>query len=361
MGRCPHIIIPGDISCGCSTGETDEHYCQECLDNPISHGDGRWCCADQGYCERCKTSELVPCGCGAGGTPGGPIGHCQGCIDNPISYNEGHWCCTDQGWCAECINWERSMDGEIVVDGVGGKPSLENDPCSGSSSEYCKCCKKGIEDCLSLIPGLDNQGTYKNVTCGLFFSALEFKLNFMVAWNKALARCKPGSPTPGNPLGGRWVCDYHQPNWLPEDWDDIPTRPHNRPVARTPLSCRECLLEELAKLGYGAGAVHRYNAIEACFAQFPNCASYMSDPSLGCCPDMGPCPPGWCRACDDPFQCPCLIQSIGHPCDVPFPDKQSSLGSTIPVERSLRPKTNRPLKKSNIERQNFWEGYTNDT
>jgi len=87
-----------------------------------------------------------------------------------------------------------------------------------------------------------------------------------------------------------------------------------------------------------------------------------SDVSCGCVDSQG----GPITLCEDCINAGCEDNINHHCCCVDgfcagCINWEKSMDGEIVVERSLRPKSNRPLKKSNIERQKFWEGYSNDT
>ena len=277
-GRCPHIVIPGDI---------------------------------------------IHCDCAAGKS-------CYQCTDNSVAWAEGWHCCNEFGECDECVY----TDSKEPTGGIYEEKSMVGD--LPNNQAYCSECKASVDACLCAI-GPEYCQSNNAIACSGLSKAFKDLTNFTRWWNQAMDRCRE-----------RGLCPQ-QPILQPEEWENLPDRkppffnPYNPQECPGcgPMGCKECMIQELGLLGHHPWTpeeiIKKLVALRKCQSDHSNCFGFMLDPENKCCPCWtAPCAFGFYRP--NQFDCDC-----------------------VKIVQHEEKRANRPLKKSNIERQKFWEGYTNDT
>tara|TARA_R100000458_G_scaffold48444_1_gene47517 strand:+ start:3268 stop:5724 length:2457 start_codon:yes stop_codon:yes gene_type:complete len=278
-GRCPHIVIPGDILCDCATGE-----------------------------------------------------RCYQCTNNPLAWAEGWHCCNGL-YCVECSHTSEDDDDGIYEErAMGGPPP----PGWSHDDAYCSECKAAVDACLCAIDQSYCQSNNLK-SCGGLSKAFKNLMNFTRWWNEAMNRCIT-----------RGLCPQ-QPILQPEEWENLPDlkppffdpyKPQECPTCG-PRGCKECMIQELGLQGHlpwtPEEIIRQLVALRKCQSDHSDCFGFMLDPENRCCPCYtAPCEFGYYRP--NPMDCDC-----------------------VKIVQNERKNRNKPLKKSNIERQKFWEEYTNDT
>jgi hypothetical protein len=282
-GRCPHIVIPGDILCDCATGE-----------------------------------------------------RCYQCTNNPLAWAEGWHCCNGL-YCVECSHTSEDDDDGIYEErAMGGPPP----PGWSHDDSYCNECKAAVDACLCAIDQSYCQSNNLR-SCGGLSKAYRNLMNFTRWWNQAMNRCITRGLCPEQPIS------------QPEDWPVGPTitpffDPYNPKdcLGCPTMSCGQCMIQELGLQGHlpwtPEEIIRQLVALRKCQSDHSDCFGFMLDPENGCCPCYtAPCAFGYYRP--NPTDCDCvrIVQTEER--------------------KHERRNRNKPLKKSNIERQKFWEEYTNDT